>query len=284
MRSIRSIRDSEVLRRAEADELERARKRLKTSKRASSKATTRGTGGAGSSDGMTAAITFFVGACIATFLFFENPYLNPFEAYQLVNCAVLFWVPYLVITLAMKQDVQAFGLSRGDRKTGLRFSLIAMLVMLPVLIFASLQPEFREHYFGLLGQPLAVVGYAVRQGWTPAVRPLGVLYYEMGQGFYMFCWEFFFRGFLLFGLARARWIGNVGAIVLQAIPFTLLHWSLVPSASKPPLEIASAFVGGIILGWLAIRTKTFFYGFLIHWYISAALDLLLVGSLLAHAR
>ena len=47
------------------------------------------------------------------------------------------------------------------------------------------------------------------------------------MGFYMFCWEFFFRGFLLFGLQKSR-LGAWGAVIVQALLFALLHWSLCP--------------------------------------------------------
>jgi membrane protease YdiL (CAAX protease family) len=231
-------------------------------------------------DAITASVTLFVGACISAFLFFANPYLAPFETYRIVNTACLFWFPCMIIMLFLKQDLSNFGMTHGDRKFGLKFTIVAIFVMLPVLIIASLQPQFKQFYSAMDSQPLAMVGYAVRDGWTPPVRPLGMLYFEAIQGFYFFCWEFFFRGFLLFGLTRARWLGNTGAVIAQAALFALMHWSIVPSASKPPAEIASALIGGLILGWLAVRTKTFFYGFLIHWSISAILDLLLIISLL----
>jgi uncharacterized protein len=269
------------MRQAERMELERARKRLRRAK--STGALERPRKGAPTPDAVTASVTLFVGACVGTFLFFANPYLAPFEAYRLVNAACLLWIPCMAVVLFLKQDLALFGLTRGDRKFGLKFALIATCVMTPVLIVASLQPQFRTFYGNMVSQPLAMVDYAVRDGWTPPIRPLGVFYYEMIQGFYLFCWEFFFRGFLLFGLARARYLGNFGAVIIQAAAFALLHWSVVPAASKPPAEIASAVVGGLILGWLAVRTKTFFYGFVIHWSISAILDILLVVSML-HAR
>ncbi len=293
-----TVANSEVVHRAELDELERARERLglksgrlgrlPASKRRSkeTKDTAGGSGGI-SSDAVTAALTFFAGSCIAAFIFFTNPYYDSFEAYRMVNAIALLWLPWLLITLFLKQDLQQFGATRGDKKFGLKWTAIGIVAMLPVLVVISLQRNFQSYYGNMLGQPLANVEYAVYSGiplpGVQHVRPLGLLYYELGQGFYFFCWEFFFRGFLLFGLARARFIGSIGAILLQAIPFALLHWSVVPSASKPPLEIASAFFGGLILGWLALRTKTFFYGFLIHWAIAGILDFLLVARVLLHA-
>ena len=97
------------------------------------------------------------------------------------------------------------------------------------------------------------------------------LYWELSYGFYFFLWEWFFRGFLLFGLRRG--FGR-HAIWLQAIPFGLLHWG------KPPLEMASAFPGGLLLGLLAWRAESFLPCFALHWAIAATMDVL--AKLFAH--
>jgi membrane protease YdiL (CAAX protease family) len=236
-------------------------------------------------DTLTASLTFLVGAAVTSFLFIENPYLTPFEGYHQVNDAVLLWIPLLVILLALRQSPTEFGMSKGDRKFGYRATIIAILCMIPILWFASTTVAFRQYYGGTLAQPLAVGNYAFATYLRPPLHPIGLIYYEAMMGFYFFCWEFFFRGFLLFGLAKFKFLGPWGAVLAQTIPFTLLHWSLVPAASKPPMEIISAFFGGLILGALAIRTKSFVYGFVIHWAISLGLDLLLiVPYIIAHGN
>lgn len=233
-------------------------------------------------DALTGSLTFLGGAAIAAFLFLANPYLRPFEAYHLINDAVLLGAPLLIIVLFLKQDPSHFGLTKGDKRLGLRYALFGWLLMLPFLVYAASQPTFQTYYGGTLRQPLATVGYAFSPYLRPRIHWQGLLYYEAIMAFYFFCWEFFFRGFLLFGLARVKFLGNWGAVFVQTIPFTLLHWSLVPAASKPPMEIASAFVGGLILGVLAVRTRSFVYGFLIHWAMAFSLDLIVIGSNLIH--
>lgn len=232
-------------------------------------------------DLLTPLATFVVGAAVSAFLFWQNPFLGNFETYRFINCGLLLFVPLLTILLFLRQSPVQFGVARGDRKLGLKWALIAWVAMLPVLAFAASRHAFIAYY----GQSLAqVLGYAAPYPYSPFFKPhfyaAGLVYYELATGFYMFCWEFFFRGFLLFGLARARFLGVAGAIFVQTLPFTLLHWSVVPGASKPPLEIASAFFGGIILGVLAWRTRSFVYGFLIHWAISVTLDLMLLARVL----
>jgi membrane protease YdiL (CAAX protease family) len=237
------------------------------------------------SDLAAAATALVVGAAVSAFLFIENPYLGSFETYRLVNCALLLFVPLLTITLILRESPADFGLAGGDRRQGWGWVGIAWIGMLPLLVYTASRPEFRIYYGRSLAQPLAFgAPYAFSQIMTPHLYPAGLAYYEIMTGFYLFCWEFFFRGFLLFGLARAKFLGPVGAIIVQAIPFALLHWSLVPWASKPPLEIASAVVGGLALGALAWRTRSFLYGFLIHWAISATLDFLLILQIVAHRQ
>ena len=79
-------------------------------------------------NGYIGGMTFVVGAAIATFLFFANPYLRPFEAYWLVNAILLLWMPLTVILLFFKVEPGQFGLSSGDKGFGLKFTIIAILM------------------------------------------------------------------------------------------------------------------------------------------------------------
>ncbi len=79
---------------------------------------------------------------------------------------------------------------------------------------------------------------------------------------YMACWEWFFRGFLLFGMAQG--FGPIAAIGLQTVIFGLAH------AGKPPVEMWSSFGGGLILGILCWREKSFVPAFFIHALIHVA--------------
>ena len=96
-----------------------------------------------------------------------------------------------------------------------------------------------------------------------------MLYAEASYGLYLFCWEFFFRGYLLFGLLRS--IGWA-AVIVQAIAFGLLH------LGKPTSEVAASFGAGIVLGILALNAKSFAPCFLLHWASSVAFDLLVVAG------
>ena len=76
----------------------------------------------------------------------------------------------------------------------------------------------------------------------------------------LFGWEFFFRGFILFAFVRKF---GAEAFWLQAVPFALAH------IGKPEIETLSTIFGGFAFGWVAYRTRSFVYPFLIHWFVAS---------------
>ncbi len=239
----------------------------------------KGSKGEGGGDRVTGGVTFLVGACVAAYLFLTNPNAKSPEAYWMINTALCLWVPLVTILLVLKGEPSQFGMTRGDRRLGLKWTLISWVVMVLVLAVVlsipSLHQQFQGQYLdGRLSHwYLDGVGLVFSNG---HVNPKALLYFELYTGYYMFCWEFFFRGFLLFGLQKSI-LKTWGAVIVQALVFMLLHWSLDPSASKPMAEVLSALPGGIVLGILALRTRSFVYGFLAHWAISVTLDIILLA-------
>jgi uncharacterized protein len=76
--------------------------------------------------------------------------------------------------------------------------------------------------------------------------------------------EFFFRGFMLRGL---RSIGSK-AIFVMAVPYCMIHFG------KPFSETMGAIIAGIVLGTLAMRTRSIWGGVLIHVGVAVSMDLL----------
>jgi membrane protease YdiL (CAAX protease family) len=90
--------------------------------------------------------------------------------------------------------------------------------------------------------------------------PRGALFYT--------AWEFFYRGFMLFGLRR--YVGDWLAICIQTIPQCLWHIGM------PTGEILSSIAGGILFGIMALRTRSILWPMLLHFSIGVFLDLFIV--------
>jgi hypothetical protein len=180
------------------------------------------------------------------------PQDNYDERFLVVNAILLLWLPMLFVLWGLQREPRDFGMTPGHLRRGWTLAAAGYAVMLPIVVLAARQPAFQATY------PLRQL---VRD------QPGMFLYWELSYGFYFFLWEWFFRGFLLFGLRRGfGW----HAVWLQAVPFCLLHWG------KPPLEMASALPGGILLGLLAWQAESFLPCFVLHWAMAASMDLFAV--------
>ncbi len=76
-------------------------------------------------------------------------------------------------------------------------------------------------------------------------------------------WEFFFRGFMLFGFGR-DFLNR--AVLVSTIPFALMHFG------KPELEMASAVIAGLVLCFIAQKSKSIWPGVLLHWLVASTRD------------
>ncbi|MFM8875091.1 MAG: type II CAAX prenyl endopeptidase Rce1 family protein, partial [Anaerolineae bacterium] len=61
------------------------------------------------------------------------------------------------------------------------------------------------------------------------------------------------------------------ALWLHAVPFALAH------LGKPEVETLSTIFGGFVFGWVALRTNSFLYAFLIHWFIGTFIIIVAAG-------
>lgn len=80
--------------------------------------------------------------------------------------------------------------------------------------------------------------------------------------------EFFFRGYMLHGLRRTM---GSKAVFVMVIPYCMIHFG------KPFPETMGAIIAGIVLGTLAMRTKSIWGGVLIHVGVALTMDLLALG-------
>jgi CAAX protease family protein len=75
--------------------------------------------------------------------------------------------------------------------------------------------------------------------------------------------EFFFRGFLVHGLApRLGWL----SIFVMIVPYNMLHYG------KPMPEALVAILGGVVLGTLSLKTRSIWWGAALHIAIALTMD------------
>lgn len=158
-------------------------------------------------------------------------------------------IPLLLVLLIFRQPLSRYGFQLGDWKAGLLLTLAACLGLTLVMAFVARTPAFQNYY----------------QSWGDPALPLPLLIAIKLIG-----WEFFFRGFILFGLEP---VAGPYSILLQAVPFTLAHFG------KPEAETISCIFGGAAYGWIAWRTRSFLYPFLVHWYLMFITVLIARGDL-----
>jgi len=147
-------------------------------------------------------------------------------------------IPLLIIVLILRDKPSQYGFGFGNWREGLLWTTGAIVAIAPILYFSARTP--------------AMVDYYVRSERSVAhVISISALD--------LFGWEFVFRGFILFGLAR---VAGPNAIFLQAVPFALAHMG------KPELETMSTIFGGAGFGFVAWRTRSFVYPWLIHCFVT----------------
>lgn len=162
-------------------------------------------------------------------------------------------IPLILIPLVLKEKPSDYGFRLGDYKFGLKSSLLFIIVMFPFIWIISADQSFAKTY------PQG--GVFVRENISV------LLYYELFVGFYMLAWEFFWRGYMLFGLKQRF---GYYAIFIQMIPFFILH------RGKPDIETFASIFAGLILGVQAWRANSFIYCFIVHWTVMIFVDVISV--------
>lgn len=164
-------------------------------------------------------------------------------------------IPLLTVKFTFKETLESYGVRIGDWKFGLWACIILFPLILLLLLYpASQTAEMRAFYPFDRSITSFSSEFMQFQLWR------GLLYY--------LAWEFFFRGFMLFGLRK--YVGDWMAICIQLIPQCLWHIGL------PTGEIFSSLLGGILFGYLALRTGSIIWPLLLHYLIGIGLDALIV--------
>jgi membrane protease YdiL (CAAX protease family) len=167
-------------------------------------------------------------------------------AFKLVNYGL---VPALCIKLVLKGRIVDHGLRFVHEPRAWLLYVCMLLLVIPMAYVASKTDAFLQTY--------------------PKYRAAGdswsqFLSWEIAYGFQFLMLEFFFRGFLIFALAR--YIGSL-AIFVMIVPYAMIHFG------KPFAECLGSVIAGIALGTVALRTGSIYGGVFVHCGVAWSMDL-----------
>lgn len=161
---------------------------------------------------------------------------------------VLFYVVVpLTVAYLLGFKPKELGFKIGKRD-GYIWALALFLLSLPISVYASQLESFKAYY--------PIFAYSSWEDFLLKELLIGVI---------MFAHEAFYRGILLFSLARKN---ELAAILAQNIPYTLVH------IGKPLLEIPYSFIAGIVFAKMDLKSESFLPSFLLHWIGAVVFDIL----------
>jgi membrane protease YdiL (CAAX protease family) len=162
-------------------------------------------------------------------------------------CLVLFVLLPLAFHAAFPVTMDdPLGLSLRRGIAHWRIYGLLILIMAPVLWLAAAAPSFHQFY--------------------PMYKPVDPGHWLLYEAVYLLQFvfvEFFFRGFALFRLSSRF---GMHAVTLMVIPYALIH------IHKPLPEALGAVVAGLVLGTLALKTRSIWPGVIVHGSVALMMD------------
>ncbi len=173
----------------------------------------------------------------------------------------IYWASWgFLFYLALPMAIVLFVFRESPGRYGFRFYLTRqtallyaalILFMIPVLFWAATQPGFIRKYpfIDYAGNDLSIL-----------------VIWEVVYLARFLALEFFFRGYMLFGLEEK--LGTWNAVAVTVIPYAIMHFA------KPFPEALGSIIAGAALGFIALRTRTILGGVIMHSSIALFMDLL----------
>ena len=178
----------------------------------------------------------------------------------LIHFFTLFFIPFLIMgALTRRARRTGSHFPARLRDTGLGWAAqsgflwvfaLSFMIIVPLLLWAATRESYQMVY--------PFFQFA-RYG------PGFLLFWWFLYGLYYIGVEYFFRGFLIFGLHPK--IGAT-AVLFSMMPYVMIHYT------KPPSEAAGSIIAGILLGYMSLRSGSIWGGFLLHWLVGIAMDAL----------
>lgn len=176
--------------------------------------------------------------------------LVPYMWWAVTSIVIRMVLPCLIIVFVFKDHTRNYGYRIKGEVGHARIYLLMYAVMLPVVVAASFLPGFQDEYPLYAGAIGGIDHFAI---------------YQVCYGIQFIALEAFFRGFIIFALFKRF---GYYSVVIMTIPYCMIHFG------KPMPETLAAIVAGLVLGYLALKSKSWLYGALLHWAIGITMDLL----------
>lgn len=189
-------------------------------------------------------LAMIVSTICGTIVYYRNELTG---IWDLDRFLLYFVIPVLIVIVPFNESVKMYGVQLGRWKEGIIWTISVCAIMSLVLYGFTRSPEVQQYYSAKANEIHWVVAKTALE---------------------MFGWEFLWRGLMLFTFAKRFGIG--AALWLQAIPFSLLH------LGKPELETISTIFGGVGFGFIAWRTQSMLYPWLIHTFMGVCTILLVM--------
>ena len=159
-------------------------------------------------------------------------------------------IPLLIIKWGFRERLRDYGFGWGDSNRYLLWYGALAALILTFAWFASARADFATHYpFYRLAS----------RSW------FDLLAWESIYIVQFICLEFFFRGFMINACKRTF---GIYSIFIMSVPYLMIHFP------KPWLEASGALLFGLILGYLALHSRSIWGGVMVHVSIALGMDLM----------
>ncbi len=158
-------------------------------------------------------------------------------------------IPVLVIRFALRERPGSYGFAMGKTLAYGKYYIALATPIVGFAFLASFRDDFTGHY------PFyAMAGRSV----------FDLLAWELLYVTQFLALEFFFRGFILHALKPGF---GASAIFVMCVPYLMIHFP------KPWLEALGAFPFGLLLGVLALRSRSIWGGVAVHASVAVSMDI-----------
>jgi hypothetical protein len=207
--------------------------------------------------GWTFLALWWIGPSLVVYISQLTPFSESSDAsfanrlwFGLSSTTVYVLVPVL-FCVAFRQRIRSYGLTWGTIGQEARYLMLIIPIVAVIVFFISAEDRFQQFY------PF----YDYEHGGDAAIAKL--LAFEVAYGLSFVALEFFFRGFLVLGGEKVL---GVHAVPVMAFAYCLLH------LGKPMPECAASLIGGLALGYIALRFRSIAVGVAAHLTMAWGMD------------